>query len=76
MTAMISTIYTLSGITSNDDVLAVRMSVSNVQDVGAVAFERLSGDETRMIIKHKDDVEIDKAALAKAVKDAGQYGLS
>ena len=73
---MISTTYTLSGINSHDDVLAVRLSVSNVADVGAVAIERLENGEAHMIIKHKDDVEIDNAALSKAVKEAGNYGLA
>lgn len=73
---MISTTYTLSGIHSHDDVLDVRLSVSNVQDVGAVAIERLDDGEAHMIIKHKENVEIDRTALAKAVKKAGNYGLA
>ena len=73
---LISTIYTLSGVHSHEDVLAVRLSVSNVADVGAVAIERVAADEAKMIIKHKDDVDIDQQAVAGAVKAAGNYGLA
>lgn len=73
---MISTTYSLGGITSNDDVLQVRLRVSDVPHVGAVAIERVSDDEARMIIKHKDDVEPDREEIAAAVERAGGFTLA
>jgi len=73
---MISTTYTVSGLTSAADVRAVRAKVSEVEGIGAVAVELVSGGESSLIIKHKDDVEPDHSAIEQAVRTAGDYTLA
>jgi len=73
---MISTTYTVSGMTSHGDVRAVRAKVSEVEGIGAVAVELVSGGESSLIIKHKDGVVPDRAAIERAVGEAGDYALS
>lgn len=72
---MISTTYTVSGMTSSDDVRAVRDKVSAVPDIGAVAVEIVPGARSTLILKHTDDVVPDRAAIEAALRQAGDYAL-
>ena len=49
--------------------------VAALPDIGAIAFER-HDDETLMIIKHKETVALDRAAIRDAVRAAGPYDLA
>lgn len=71
---MISTTYVVGGMTTGDDVLAVKDKVSGVPGIGAVAAEVVPGRST-LILKHKDDVVPDRAAIAAALAQAGDYTL-
>lgn len=75
-TALRSTIYRVTGIMSDRDVLQVRLAVSDVPHVGAVAMERREDGETVMIVKHKTGVDVDRERLAAAVAGAGDFGLA
>lgn len=71
---IVTTIYELQGVRTDDDTKKVKNLVYDVPDVGAVAFE-VTDAETKMFIKHTDDVTPDRAALERAVSTAGSYRL-
>lgn len=73
---MVSTIYRIHGVTSDDDVLELRLSVSSYEEqVGGVSFERLSDGSTLMIIKHKDNIALNDANIGKLVAKAGEFTM-
>ncbi len=72
---MKSTIYTVSGMTCDSCARAIKDNVSTVADVGGVAIEILTDGESRLILKHKDDVELERSAVEAAVHRAGDYRL-
>ena len=72
---MISTTYTVAGMSSPEDGRVVTDKVSAVEGIGAVAVELLPGGKAYLIIKHKDDVEPNRSAIEAAVRAAGSYRL-
>lgn len=70
-----STIYLLAGELSNAATRSIKGRVYQMPRVGGIAFEVVPGQDTRMIIKHKDDEPIDRGALEVAVAKAGNYQL-
>lgn len=73
---MISTTYTVSGMTSAADARAVKDKLSAVPGVGAVATVLMPGGGSTIILKHKDDVELDRSAVEAALRKAGGYRIS
>lgn len=74
--SMISTTYILDGVTSDDEVLDLRLKVSSYDaKVGGVSFERQEGGRALMIIKHKDDVVLDTDNIRALVASAGDFTL-
>lgn len=73
---MISTIFIVSGMNTSADARAIQGRLYQVSDVGGVATEIIPGGDSRIIIKHKDDVQLDRAALQAALQKAGNYTLS
>ncbi|TDC70221.1 heavy-metal-associated domain-containing protein [Actinomadura sp. GC306] len=73
---MISTTFRIAGMTTAADARAVKDRLSAVPDIGAVATELVPGGDALVILKHKDDVVLDRAALQAALRDAGDYTLS
>ena len=73
---MISTTYRVGGMSTAEDARAVEDELSAVPGVGAVATEIAPGRDSLVILKHKDDVELDRSALEAAVRKAGPYTLS
>ncbi|MFG2084883.1 MULTISPECIES: heavy metal transporter [unclassified Spirillospora] len=73
---MISTTFRISGMTTAADARTVKDRLSAVPDVGAVATEILPGGDSLVILKHKDDVAMDRAALEEALRGAGGYTLA
>lgn len=73
---MISTDYRVTGMATAADARAVKDSLSAVPGIGAVATEIVPGGDSRVILKHKDDVELDRTAIEAAVRSAGDYTLS
>lgn len=71
---IVTTIYELEGVRTDEDTKKVKNLVYDVPDVGAVAFE-LTDAKTTMFIKHTDDGPPDRAALEQAVSAAGSYRL-
>ena len=72
---MKSTIYMVSGMTCDHCARAIKDSVSTVAGVGGVAVEIVADGESRLIFKHKDDVELDRSEVEAAVHRAGDYRL-
>lgn len=72
---MISTTFTITGMTTPADARAVKDRLSAVPGIGAVATEIVPGSGSRVILKHKEDVTLDRAAIGAAVREAGDYDL-
>lgn len=72
---MISTIFTVNGMRTNGDVLAVRAAMYQVPGVGGFSTE-IEDHESRMILKHKDDVVLDPAVIDQALREAGGYSVT
>lgn len=72
---MKSTIYTVVGMVSSKDARIVKDSLYHLGTIGGVATEIVPGGDSRIILKHKDGVELDRAAIAAALRDAGHYTL-
>ena len=75
MTRLVSTTYELAGGPRTErQFRTIWHQVAALPDIGAIAFER-HGHETLMIIKHKETVDLDPAAIGDAVRAAG-YDLA
>lgn len=72
---IISTVYQVAGELTTAQTRAVKGRVYQVPRVGGLAFEVQPGHDTRMIIKHKSDEPIDRADLATALSEAGNFRL-
>lgn len=72
---MISTTFTVIGMTTVADARAVKDGLSDVAGIGAIATEIVPGGASVIVLKHKDDVELDRDAIAAALRDAGDYML-
>lgn len=75
MSRLVSTVYGLTGARTDDELRSIWLKVSRVPDIGAIAFE-VQDDSTEMIIKHKEMVTPDRAAIGAAVRAAGPYELT
>ncbi|MCE4269250.1 heavy-metal-associated domain-containing protein [Rhodococcus globerulus] len=73
---MKSTTYAVTGMTCDRCARAIKDKVSRVPGVGAVAVEILADSESRLILKHKDDVELERSDVEAAVHRAGDYHLT
>lgn len=72
---MISTTFVVNGVRTNGDVLAVRAAMYHVPGVGGFSTE-IEDHESRIILKHKDDVVLDPAVIDQALREAGDYSLT
>lgn len=70
-----STIYELSGVSTDQDTKLVKDKVYDVPGVGGCAFELQAG-HAYMFLKHKADVVLDDAAIAAAVRSAGAFDVA
>ena len=73
---MISTTYRVSGMETAEDARAIKDSLSTVPGIGAIATEIVPGGASTVILKHKDDVVLDRSAIEAALRRAGDYTLS
>jgi len=73
---MITTTYTVRGLSSSAGARAVKDQISWLPDVGGVAVELMPDQRSKLILKHKDDVEIDREAVVAAVERAGRFTVS
>lgn len=71
-----STIFRVTGMTNDADVRAVIGKVYLVPEVGGAAVELENAGASRLIIKHKDDVTLDREAIAGALRKAGNFALA
>lgn len=72
---VISTSYTLAGVSTEADVRRVMDQVSTVAGVGAVAIELVPAGGATMFLKHQADVELDRSAVETALRSAGDYAV-
>jgi hypothetical protein len=70
-----STVYTVLGDVDDAATRALKAEIYLLPGVGAIAFEIEEGKDTRLILKHKEDETVDRAALDAAVHRAGDYRL-
>ncbi|CAJ1587111.1 heavy metal-associated domain-containing protein [[Mycobacterium] wendilense] len=73
---MISTIYRVVGMDRPADARAVKDSLSAVPGIGGIATEIVPGGDSKVILKHKADVVLDRSAIEAALRKAGRYTLS
>lgn len=73
---MKSTTYTVVGMTTAKDARIVKDSLYKLDDIGGVATEIFPGRDSLIILKCKDDIELDRESIAAALRDAGDYTLS
>lgn len=73
---MISTIYTVVGMTTAEDARTIKDRLYLVAGIGAVATEIIPDGDSRIILKHKDNVELDRSTIEAAVQEAGDYTLA
>lgn len=75
---IVSTFYTVVGVRDDDD---VRQALQALYDVfadvglGQGTFELTGTDAARLVVKHKDSVTPDTAAMARALASAGDFRL-
>jgi copper chaperone CopZ len=72
---MITTTFTVAGMDTPDDAQAVRNRLANVSGIGGIATEIRPSGEAVVILKHKEDVRLDRGAIATALREAGDYRL-
>lgn len=72
---MISTTYAVQGMTTPADARAVKDHLSDAAGVGAVVTEMFPAGNSLITLKHKDDVELDRAEIEAKVRKAGDYTL-
>lgn len=70
------TTYTVSGMTSSEAVRQVKDKLATVPGIGAVAVELVPDGDSKLFIKHKEDTELDRSAVADAIERAGKYTLT
>ncbi|HLS45283.1 MAG TPA: hypothetical protein VK045_07595 [Ornithinicoccus sp.] len=73
-----STTLTVQGVRSEDDVRTALQSLYDVfaeLGLGQATFEVSDTDVARLIVKHKESVTADRAAIARALADAGSFRL-
>ena len=71
---IVTTIYELDGVRSDEDTKKVKQLVYDVEHVGAVAFE-VTESGTQMFLKHTEGTAPDRGALERAVSAAGAFRL-
>lgn len=72
---MRSTIYTIIGSLNERGTQDIKSKLTGVEGIGAIAFEVGDNNESRLFLKHKDDVTLNDAEVKKAVEAAGNYRL-
>ena len=75
---IVSTTLEVSGVRSDDDVRAALQALFDVfaeLDLGQATFEVTESDPTRLIVKHKESVTVDRDAVATALAAAGGFRL-
>lgn len=75
---IVSTTLDVDGVRSEDEVLAALQALFDVfaeLDLGQATFEVADSDPTRLIIKHKKSVTVDRKAVAAALATAGDFRL-
>ncbi|MBM9432189.1 hypothetical protein [Flaviflexus equikiangi] len=73
---MIATIYRLHGVSTDDDILNLRLTVSSYDEqVGGVSFERLADGSTLMIIKHREGTLLSTENISRLVQEAGPFTM-
>lgn len=75
-TRLVATTFTLAGEPRTERQLrSIWHAVAALPEIGAIAFEVVPGEPSRMIIKHKESVVLDRDAIGAAVRGAGPYDL-
>ena len=73
-----STCFLVEGVTSDDDTKKALQSLYDIfaaHDMGQATFEIVSGEPTRLWIKHKEGAEPDLELIGEALAGAGDYRL-
>lgn len=73
-----STTFSVAGVRSEDDVREALQGLYDVfaeLGVGQATFEVSDTDVARLIVKHKDSVTPDRAAIQAALAEAGSFRL-
>ncbi len=73
---MISTTYPVVGLNSPADARAIKEALVLIPQLGAIATEIVPGGPSVIVLKHKDDVTPDRAAIDAALRDAGDFHLA
>ncbi|HLS15151.1 MAG TPA: hypothetical protein VK095_11630 [Beutenbergiaceae bacterium] len=72
---MQNTTFVIIGMDTSDDARIVKDRLYHMGGIGGVATEIVSGAQSRIHLKHKDDITLDRALIEAVLQDAGDYRL-
>ncbi|KAA9393988.1 hypothetical protein FCK90_08645 [Kocuria coralli] len=72
---MISTTFIVKGMRTSGDARTVQAAMYHVTGVGGAATE-IEDQESRIILKHKDDIVLDPVVIDQALRQAGNYSIA
>ncbi len=78
MTRIVSTRFLVSGVHEDADTKKALQALFDIfaeHGLGQATFEIVSGEPTRLWVKHRDDVVPDPALIAQTLARAGDYRL-
>lgn len=72
---MQSTTFVIIGMDTADDARIVKDRLYHMGGIGGVATEIIPGEQSRLFLKHKDDITLDRALIEAVLREAGDYQL-
>lgn len=73
---MQSTTFVITGMDTADDARIVKDRLYHMGGIGGVATEIVPGGPSRIHLKHKDDITLDRALIEAVLRDSGDYRLA
>lgn len=73
---MQNTTFVITGMDTADDARIVKDRIYHMGGVGGVATEIVPGGPSRLHLKHKDDVTLDRGHIEAVLREVGDYRLS
>ncbi|HLS49997.1 MAG TPA: hypothetical protein VK024_08370 [Actinomycetaceae bacterium] len=76
MTEMRNTTFVILGMNTPDDARVVKDRLYHMGGLGGVATEIVPGGQSRIHLKHKSEITLDRALIEEVLRDAGDYRLA
>lgn len=74
--ALTSTTYPVTGMRTPSDARAIKDALATVPGIGAIATEIPADGPAVVVIKHKEEVALDRGAIETALRAAGDFHLA